>query len=110
MANTPYDPADIEALLAMPLKDGAATSIEDARKELIATIGENITVRRFTRVESNVPLASYAHGVRIGVLVELDGGLLEDEESFFLELSEPGGGAILGSPARVRVRISDDEA
>jgi elongation factor Ts len=68
------DPADIEALLAMPLKDGDATSIEDARKELIATIGENITVRRFTRVESNVPLASYAHGVRIGVLVELDGG------------------------------------
>ena len=68
------DPADIEALLAMPLKDGEATSIEDARKELIATIGENITVRRFTRVESSMPLASYAHGVRIGVLVELDGG------------------------------------
>ncbi len=68
------DPADIESLSAMPLKDGDATSIEDARKELIATIGENITVRRFTRVESSVPLASYAHGVRIGVLVELDGG------------------------------------
>ena len=67
-------PADIDALLAMPLKDGDAASIEDARKALIATIGENITVRRFTRVESSVPLASYSHGIRIGVLVELNGG------------------------------------
>jgi elongation factor Ts len=68
------NPADIDALMAMPLNDGDATTIEEARKTLIATIGENIAVRRFTRVESSVPLASYAHGVRIGVLVELDGG------------------------------------
>ncbi len=67
-------PADIDALLAMPLNDGDAASIEDARKALIATIGENITVRRFTRVESSVPLASYSHGIRIGVVVELNGG------------------------------------
>jgi elongation factor Ts len=68
------DPADIEALLAMPLHDGDATTIEDARKALIATIGENISVRRFVRVESNGRLSSYQHGVRIGVLVDLDGG------------------------------------
>jgi elongation factor Ts len=67
------NPADLEALMAMPLKDGDATSIEDARKALIATIGENITVRRFTRVESDNTIASYRHGVRIGVLVELAG-------------------------------------
>ena len=67
------NPADLEALMAMPLKDGDATSIEDARKALIATIGENISVRRFTRVESDNALASYCHGVRIGVLVELAG-------------------------------------
>ena len=68
------NPADIDVLMAMPLNDGDATSIEDSRKALIATIGENITVRRFTRIESNGLLAAYAHGVRIGVLVELDGG------------------------------------
>jgi elongation factor Ts len=68
------DPADLDALMAMPLKDGDATTIEDARKALIATIGENISVRRFTRVHSDNPIASYRHGVRIGVLVELDGG------------------------------------
>lgn len=68
------NPADIDGLLAMPLHDGDATTIEEARKALIATIGENITVRRFTRIESSGELASYRHGVRIGVLVDLEGG------------------------------------
>jgi len=67
------DPADLDALMAMPLKDGDAATIEDARKALIATIGENISVRRFTRVASDNPIACYRHGVRIGVLVELAG-------------------------------------
>jgi len=68
------DPADIDSLLAMPLHDGDAATIEDARKALIATIGENISVRRFIRVESSGDLSSYRHGVRIGVLVDLAGG------------------------------------
>lgn len=68
------NPADLDALMAMPLKDGDAASIEDARKALIATIGENISVRRYTRVESDNGIASYRHGVRIGVLVEVAGG------------------------------------
>jgi elongation factor Ts len=68
------DPADIDALLAMPLRDGDATSIEDARKALIAGIGENITVRRFVRVEGSGRIFTYTHGVRIGVVVDLEGG------------------------------------
>ena len=68
------NPADMDALMAMPLQDGDAATVEDARKAMIATIGENITVRRFTRVESENPIASYRHGVRIGVLVEVTGG------------------------------------
>lgn len=69
------DPADIDALLAMPLHDGDDTSIEIARKSLIATIGENINVRRFIRrAATRGKLAHYQHGVRIGVLVELQGG------------------------------------
>jgi len=68
-------PADIEALLDMPLHDGDETSIELARKSLIASIGENINVRRFTRLDATQGiLAHYQHGVRIGVLVELQGG------------------------------------
>jgi elongation factor Ts len=68
------DPADIDALLAMPLHDGDATSIEDARKALIATIGENISVRRFVRVAGTGRISTYTHGVRIGVLVDMEGG------------------------------------
>ncbi len=68
------NPADTDSLLAMPLNDGDVTTIEDARKALIATIGENITVRRFVRMESKNTIASYRHGVRIGVLVDLTGG------------------------------------
>jgi elongation factor Ts len=68
-------PADIKALLDMPLHDGKETSIELARKSLIASIGENINVRRFTRLDATKGiLAHYQHGVRIGVLVELLGG------------------------------------
>jgi elongation factor Ts len=68
-------PADIEALLEMPLHDGEDTSIELARKSLIASIGENINVRRFVRLDATKGiLAHYQHGVRIGVLVELQGG------------------------------------
>jgi len=68
-------PADIEALMDMPLQDGDQTSIELARKSLIASIGENINVRRYTRLDATKGiLAHYQHGVRIGVLVELEGG------------------------------------
>ena len=67
-------PADIDALMALPLNNGG-TSIEEARRGLIATIGENIGVRRFSlRQASSGNLASYLHGARIGVLVEIEGG------------------------------------
>jgi len=50
-------------------------SIEENRKELIAKLGENINVRRFERYKSsNGLIASYLHGTRIGVLVEVVGG------------------------------------
>jgi elongation factor Ts len=68
------DPEDIDALLALPLTDDDATTIEDTRKGLIARIGENISVRRFVRIESSNPLATYSHGARIGVVVDYSGG------------------------------------
>jgi elongation factor Ts len=69
------DPADMDALNAMPLNEGGET-VEDTRKALIAKIGENMNVRRFVRytAEAGNVLASYLHGTRIGVLVELKGG------------------------------------
>lgn len=51
--------------------------LELARKELIAKLGENMNVRRFSKLESSVNIANYLHGTRIGVVVEVEGG---DEE------------------------------
>ncbi len=69
------DVTSVEALLNEPLHDGEDTTIGTAREALIAKIGENMNVRRFERFATeNGILASYCHGVRIGVVVELDGG------------------------------------
>lgn len=68
-------PADLDALNAVKLPSGE--SIDEHRRALVAKIGEKISVRRFTRVESNGPLGSYLHGTRIGVLVGLEGGTAE---------------------------------
>lgn len=66
-------PQSLDALLTQPLEDGGV-SVDEARKELIAKIGENINVRRFTLVETAGTLGAYLHGTRIGVLVEMKGG------------------------------------
>ncbi|MFN5046470.1 translation elongation factor Ts [Roseateles sp.] len=67
------NPADIEALSALPLsQEGFGPTVEDVRKGLIGKIGENMTIRRYKRYEGG-KLASYLHGTRIGVMVEFDG-------------------------------------
>ena len=67
-------PADMNALMAMPLDDGGDT-VEAARRSLVAGIGENINVRRFVRLDAVAgTLSSYLHGSRIGVLVGVEGG------------------------------------
>jgi len=69
------DAADVEALSAMPVVDGADVSIAQAREELVTKIGENIQLRRLVRFDGvQGELYSYRHGVRIGVVVELEGG------------------------------------
>jgi len=68
------DPDSLESLMNMNYPE-TDVSIEDARKELIAKIGENIGVRRFVRMQSSGDrFGVYQHGVRIGVLVEMRGG------------------------------------
>lgn len=65
------NPADMEALLALPLGD---STVDGVRKALIGKIGENMTFRRFARIEAQGKLSSYVHGSRIGVLVDIEGG------------------------------------
>lgn len=66
-------PADLDALLAAPCV-GSEKTVEEVRKDLIAKIGENMNVRRFTLIESANNLGIYLHGTRIGILVEMTGG------------------------------------
>ena len=65
------NPADTAALSALPLDDG---TVESVRTFLVGKIGENISIRRFQRMETANKLASYVHGGRIGVLVDFNGG------------------------------------
>ncbi|MCC4116645.1 translation elongation factor Ts [Aromatoleum toluclasticum] len=66
------NPADVAALSALPLGDGTVDSVRSA---LVGKIGENMTLRRFVRVEAKGRLASYIHGgAKIGVLIDLVGG------------------------------------
>jgi elongation factor Ts len=65
-------PADVVALSGLPLGDG---TVDSTRTALVGKIGENMSIRRFVRVEAKGRLASYIHGgSKIGVLVDLVGG------------------------------------
>jgi len=64
------NPADVTALSALPY---AGKTVEEVRAELIGRIGENMSLRRFTRFSGENKLVSYLHGTRIGVMVEYTG-------------------------------------
>lgn len=64
-------PADVEAL--MSLSRGGRT-LTELRQELIARIGENISVRRFEKMSLSGHIGAYQHGTRIGAVAELEGG------------------------------------
>jgi elongation factor Ts len=60
----------VEALSAAAYDD---TTVEEARSELVAKIGENISIRRLQIVEGE-NLGAYVHSGKIGVLSVLKGG------------------------------------
>ena len=64
---------EVEALLQAAGGDGR--TVEAARQGLVMKLGENISVRRFVRLAAATgQVASYVHGRKIGVLVEMNGG------------------------------------
>ena len=73
------NPKDVEELLAQPSIAEEGKTVQEALTNKIATIGENMTIRRFARYESaNVLVASYIHGEgKIGVLVEMENADIE---------------------------------
>jgi len=64
-------PADVGALATLDL---GGETVENARQKLVQKIGENITVRRFERIESTGKLVAYVHpGAKVAVIVDIAG-------------------------------------
>jgi elongation factor Ts len=64
------NPKDSEELGSLDLM---GSKVEARRQALVQKIGENMTIRRFKRLQAKGKLALYLHGVKIGVLVDYEG-------------------------------------
>ena len=62
----------LEQLADAKLEDGK--TVEESRKAIIAKLGENISIRRFKYFETEGMVATYLHGKKIGVALDLVGG------------------------------------
>ncbi len=65
------NPADVAALSGLTI---GGETVEAARQKLVQKIGENITVRRFERVQTVRKLVQYVHpGSKVAVIVDFEG-------------------------------------
>ena len=62
----------------------ARSTVEETRKTLVGRIGENMSIRRFARIEAKGRIAHYVHGAKIGVLVDISGG----DDQFAREIAQ----------------------
>ncbi|MDI9347218.1 MAG: translation elongation factor Ts [Methylacidiphilales bacterium] len=69
-----HKPCDLSDLLALPYSENSPETIEQKRTSLIATIGENIIIRRFVLVDKRGIVDTYVHGSKIGSIVILKSG------------------------------------
>lgn len=68
------NPKDVESLLAEQSIADSAHTVQEVLTSKIATIGENMSIRRFQRFETEGMVSSYIHGEgKIGVLVDIEG-------------------------------------
>ncbi|WP_374493745.1 translation elongation factor Ts [Zoogloea sp.] len=95
------NPADVEALSVLDLN---GQSVEEVRKALVGKIGENMSIRRFVRVEAKGAVANYIHGgAKIGVLIDLVGGdeALAKDLAMHIAASKPKSLDASGVPAEL---------
>ncbi len=98
--------SDVEAISALAYADGQ--SVEEARVALVQKIGENIQVRRAEIIEG-ANLASYRHGLRIGVVVSYEGGNEAASKSIAMQVAAFNPLAVNeeGVPADILAREKD---
>ena len=75
---------DVAAIAELPYGNGQ--TVEEARVSLVQKIGENIQVRRVEVLEGS-NLASYRHGLRIGVVVSFEGGNAETGKNLAMHIA-----------------------
>ena len=95
------NPVDVAAVSALQIGD---QTVEATRTALVGKIGENITIRRFVRIEAQGQVGSYIHaGAKIGVLVDLVGGdeALAKDLSMHIAASKPKSLDASGVPAEL---------
>jgi elongation factor Ts len=92
-------PADVAALSALPYGN---STVEAFRTELVGKIGENMSVRRFARLDAQGKFASYIHGNKIGVLVDVSGDeALARDIAMHIAASKPKSLDASGVPAEL---------
>ncbi|ALF60055.1 translation elongation factor Ts [Psychrobacter urativorans] len=75
---------DVAAISALPYGDGQ--TVEEARVSLVQKIGENIQIRRVEVLEG-ANIASYRHGLRIGVVVSYEGGAADTGKNLAMHIA-----------------------
>ena len=107
------NPTDLAALSALPLGTG---TVESVRTALVGKIGENLSIRRFARLQAMGRIASYVHGgARIGTLVDVSGGDAELAKDIAMHIaaSKPKSLDASGVPAELidaERRIASEKA
>ena len=67
-----HSPVDVAALSGLSVDD---STVETIRTALVGKIGENVSIRRFARIEAKGKISQYIHGgAKIGVMVDIVGG------------------------------------
>ena len=82
------NPADVEELLAQESIEEAGKTVQEVLVSKIATIGENLTIRRFARFESEGLVEKYIHGDgKIAVLVNMKKGTKEIAKDICMQIA-----------------------
>ena len=82
------NPKDVEELLAQPAIFEEGKTVNEALIGKIATIGENLSIRRFARFESKGLLEKYIHGDgKIAVLVNMENGNKELAKDICMQIA-----------------------
>lgn len=83
------NPATVEDLLAQESITEAGKTVQEVLTSKIATIGENMSIRRFERFESqNGTVTKYIHGDgKIGVLVEMENATEEVAKDICMQIA-----------------------